>query len=136
MQTNTSYTFLRRVLALDAVSSGAMGLGLVAFAPLLAAWLGLPVELLRESGAILLPFAVFVGFLATRQQPSRSGVWAVIALNAVWAVDSIVLLTTGWVEPTALGLAFVIAQAVVVGAFAELEFVGLRRIQSGQVREA
>jgi hypothetical protein len=135
MQTNTSHTVLRRVLALDAVASGAMGLGLAAFAPLLAGVLGLPSELLRESGLILLPWAAFIGFLASRQQPSRIAVWSVIALNALWVVDSIVLLATGWVEPTALGLAFVIVQAVVVGVFAELEFLWLRRIGSGYAHE-
>ena len=130
------YSFLRRVLALDAVASGVLGLGLAAFAPFLAAWLGLPVELLRESGLILLPWAAVVGFLASRRQPSRIGVWSVIAINALWVIDSIALLVTGWVAPTALGYAFVIAQAVVVGVFAELEFAGLRRIQLGRAREA
>jgi hypothetical protein len=130
------YSFIRRVLAVDAVASGAMGLGLAAFAPWLAAWLGLPVELLRESGLILLPWAAFVGFLASRQQPPRIGVWTVIAINSLWVIDSIVLLVSGWVEPTALGFAFVIAQAVIVGVLAELEVVGLRRVQPGRAREA
>lgn len=129
-------SFLRRVLALDAVASGAMGLGLAAFAPLLADWLGLPIDLLRESGLLLLPWAAVVGFLASRQEPSRLAVWAVVAINALWVIDSIALLLTGWVEPTTLGYAFVIAQAVVVGVFAELQFVGLRRIRSGRAREA
>lgn len=131
-----NYSFLRRVLALDAVASGAMGLGLAVFAPLLAGWLGLPLDLLRESGLVLLPWAAYVGFLATRRQPPRIGVWSVIALNALWTIDSIVLLMTGWVDPSALGYAFVIAQAIVVGVFAELEFVGLRRIRIAQAHEA
>lgn len=134
--TMQTLNFLRRVLALDAVASGAMGLGLAVFAPLLTAWLGLPVDLLRESGLILLPWAAFVGFLASRREPSRIAVWSVIAINALWVIDSIALLVSGWVEPTALGVAFVIAQAVTVGVFAELQFVGLRRIQVGRTREA
>jgi hypothetical protein len=127
MKSKSSFSLLRRVLALDAASSAAMGLGLIALAPTLAPLFNLPLDLLREAGLILLPFAVLVGYLAAREQPSRVGVWAVIALNAVWSVDSIVLLLSGWVEPTGLGYAFVIAQAVAVGVFAELEYVGLRR---------
>jgi hypothetical protein len=127
MQAN-SPTFLRRVLAIDAVSSGAMGLGLVLLAPALAAILGLPAELLREAGWVLLPFAAFVGFLALRQQVSRPGVWIVIALNALWVIDSVLLLVAGSVEPNALGYTFVIGQAIIVGVFAELEYFGLRRV--------
>ncbi|HVF18608.1 MAG TPA: hypothetical protein VNA21_16915 [Steroidobacteraceae bacterium] len=127
MQSKASFSWLRRVLAIDAVSSAAMGLGLLVLAPTLAPLLNLPLDLLREAGAILLPFAALVGYLASREQPARAGVWTVIALNAVWTVDSIVLLLSGWVEPNGLGYAFVIGQAVVVGVFAELEYVGLRR---------
>jgi hypothetical protein len=127
MQTISSLSFLRRVLAVDALSSGAMGLALIAFAPLLATWLNLPVDLLRQSGSVLLPFAAFVGYLASRDQPSRVAIWAVVALNAVWTIDSVLLLLSGWVAPNALGYAFIIGQALIVGVFAELEYIGLRR---------
>jgi hypothetical protein len=126
MHSNSSFSFLRRVLALDAVSCGAMGLGLLLIAPTLASLFNLPVELLREAGLILLPFAALVGFLASRRQPSRIGVWAVIALNAIWVVDSVLLFATD-IAPNALGYAFVIGQAVIVGALTELEYFGLRR---------
>jgi hypothetical protein len=75
----------------------------------------------------LLPFAVAVAWLARRDEVSPAGVWAVIAANALWAVDSVVLLFTGWVAPTMLGYGFIVFQAVVVAAFAELQYVGLRR---------
>jgi hypothetical protein len=125
--TSNNASFLRRVLALDALSSGGMGLAMATAAPFMASLTNLPADVLREAGFVLLPFAAFVAYLASRAQPPRAGVWIVIALNAIWVVDSIVLLFTGWVEPNALGYAFVIAQAVVVGLFAELEYVGLKR---------
>jgi hypothetical protein len=77
----------------------------------------------------LLPIAALIAYLATRERLSRTGVWAVIVLNAIWAADSILLLLSGWVEPTRLGHAFVIAQALVVPIFAELEHFGLRRVR-------
>lgn len=127
MKSIQSPSFLRRVLMVDAVCSGAMGAAMIALAAVLGDVLQLPADLLREAGIVLIPFAAFVGFLATRAQPVRFAVWAVIALNVVWAADSILLLLTGWVAPNALGYAFVIGQALVVAVFAELEYVGLRR---------
>jgi hypothetical protein len=126
MQSNNP-SFLRRVLAVDAISSGAMGAGMLAFAPFIAQLLDLPVELIRDAGVVLLPFAAFVGYVASRAHPSRAGVWIIIALNVVWVVDSVLLLFMGWVEPNALGYAFVIGQALVVGVLAELEYVGLKK---------
>lgn len=120
-------SLLRRVLLVDAVTSGAMGLAMVAFAELFAELLQLPLDLVSQAGIVLLPFAAFVGFVASRSEPARLAVWAIIALNIVWVVESIVLLFTGWVAPNALGYAFVIGQAAVVLALADFEYLGLKR---------
>lgn len=120
-------TFLRRVLLLDSVSSGAMGVLLLTCSGVLAGVLDLPAELLREAGLVLVPFALAVGFLGTRARPSRIAVWAVIGINALWAVDSVVLLFTGWVQPNLLGYVFVLGQAAFVAVMAELELIGLRK---------
>lgn len=120
-------SLLRRVLIVDAVSSGALGIVMIAFAELLANLCQLPVELVSEAGIVLLPFAAFVGFVASRPEPARIAVWAVIALNVVWVVDSIMLLFSGWIAPNALGYTVVIAQAAAVLVLADLEFMGLKR---------
>ena len=120
-------SLLRRVLIVDAVTSGASGLAMFALADVFASLLQLPVDLVREAGIILLPFAAFVGFVASRSEPARLAVWTIIALNIVWVVDSIALLFTGWVEPNALGVTFVIAQAAMVLVFADFEYMGLKR---------
>jgi len=123
-------SFLRRVLAVDAGSSVSMGVLVLAFADGLGNLLQLPAALLQESGLILVPFAAAVGFLASRAQPARWAVRIVIAANVIWAVDSTILLFTDWVQPNALGIAFVVAQAVVVGVLAELEIIGLSRAKA------
>jgi hypothetical protein len=120
--------FLRRVLILDAVASGATGLLMLLGAELLEQWLNLPAALLRYAGISLLPFAAIVAWLGLRASLSRAGVWAVIALNVLWVVDSAALLVSGWVDPALLGYAFVIFQAAVVAVLAELEFIGLRQL--------
>jgi hypothetical protein len=127
MTTIRASSLLRRVLAVDAVASGASGIAMIAFAELLARLLQLPVELISEAGIVLLPFAAFVGFVASRAEPARIAVRAIIALNVVWVVDSIVLLFTGWVSPNVLGYVVVSAQAAGVLVLADLEYVGYRR---------
>jgi hypothetical protein len=120
--------FLRRVLLADAATSAAAGLLMLLGAGLVADPLGLPAALLRGAGLALLPFAACVGFLGLRGGISRPAVRAVILLNALWVAASLVLLLGGWVAPTALGYAFVIAQAAAVALLAELQYVGLRRL--------
>jgi hypothetical protein len=119
--------FLRNVLLIDAVASGATGLLLIAGAGLLDGLLGLPAALMREAGLILVPYVAFVAWVGTRETIARGAVWAIIAANALWAVATVGLLVSGLVAPTALGIAFVIAQAAVVALLGELQYAGLKR---------
>jgi hypothetical protein len=123
-------TNLRFALLADAVASGATGLMMIAGADLLTGLLGLPVALVREAGLLLVPYVALVAFVGTRQAISHGAVRAIIALNIAWVAGSIGLLMSGIVAPTVLGYAFAIFQAVVVGVFAELQFIGLRRAQA------
>ncbi len=111
----------------DAILSGIAGLLLILGATPLTSLLGLPVGLLRGSGLILIPFTAGVAWLGTRDRLRRPLVFAVVACNALWALDSLLLLTTGWVQPTVLGGVVVFLQAALVAALGELEFIGLRR---------
>jgi hypothetical protein len=128
-----SWSFLRQVLLLDAVSSGVMGVGLILLAAQVADLTQLPVSLLRGAGWTLIPFAAFVGWLASRPQPAPWAVWAVIGINVLWAADSLLLLFTDRMAPNAIGYVFVIGQAAVVGLFAELQFLGLRRRSTANI---
>src|SRR5437868_1545240 len=121
---------LRRALLADAVFSGISALLLSFGAGLLASLLNLPETLLRETGLFLVAYAALVGWLGTRQAIPKVLVAVVVAGNAAWAVASIALLFSGAVTPNLSGEVFVALQAIAVGIFAELQFVGLRR--SGQ----
>lgn len=127
MEQSRSSIFLRRVLLADAATCAAAGLLMVLRTSQLEHALGLPAALSRYAGISLLPVAAYLVYLARRAQLSRSAVLIVIGLNALWAVDSILLLLSGWIEPTASGYGFVIVQAVGVAMFAGLEYFGLRR---------
>jgi hypothetical protein len=54
----------------------------------------------------------------------------VIAGNAAWTIGSIALLFSGAVTPNLLGEAVVAIQAIATGAFAELQYIGLRKSDS------
>lgn len=118
---------LRFALVVDAGASAATGLLLVLGSSRLHEWLGLPAPLMQYAGLSLLPFAALVAYVATRREPMRAITRAIIAYNALWAIDSIVLLASGSLAPTMLGAAFVIAQALAVGGLAALQCAGLRQ---------
>jgi hypothetical protein len=118
---------LRQALLADSATSSACGLLMLLGASPLSDLLGLPEMLLRLSGAVLLPYAALIAYLGLREQLRQPTVWAVVIGNAIWAADSALLLVNGWVEPTRAGYAFVIAQALVVLMYAELQYMGLRR---------
>lgn len=107
---------LRSVLLIDAVVTGATALAMVAAAAPLATLTALPEDLLRIVGLALLPYVAWIAWLA-RKPGYRSG-WLVAALNALYALDCVLLLASGWVSPNALGIVFVLVQAVAVAGFA------------------
>jgi hypothetical protein len=125
--------FLRWVLVADAATCVATGLLMMFVAPFLSQFLGLPTALLRYAGISLLPFAAILVYLASRENLSPTVVWTVIILNALWTVDSLLLLAAGWVTPTQLGYAFVSAQALGVAMFAGLEYVALKKSTAARI---
>jgi hypothetical protein len=120
---------LRRALQLDAAASGLLGIVLAAASGPVGRLFDLPASVLLGTGLVLVVWAAVVGWLGTRAEVPRRGAVAVIVLNLLWAIDSVVLLVTGWIEPNGLGLAFVLAQAAAVLVFAELQYAGLRRLR-------
>jgi len=120
-------SFLRRAIQADAIFSGVsavlLSFGAGEFSPLL----NLPEALLRETGLFLIAYAALVGWLGTRQSMPKALVAIVIAGNAAWTLASTVLLLSDAVTPNLLGEAAIAMQAIVVGALAELQYIGLRR---------
>ncbi|SFL88258.1 hypothetical protein SAMN03159423_4172 [Bradyrhizobium sp. NFR13] len=123
---------LRRAIQIDAVVSGAMALLLSFAAGMLAPLLHLPEALLLESGLFLIAYAALVGWLGTRATMPKLLVLVIIIGNALWTLGSIGLLFSDAVTPNLLGQIFVAAQAITVGVFAELQYIGLRRSAAAQ----
>lgn len=130
MSTLQPSSFLRGVLLADAVVSAAVGVLMALGAAALQPVLGLPAALLTVAGVALFPCAAYLVWLATRTAVPHVAVWVPIALNVIWAADCLLVLFAAGLQPTLLGEAFVVVQIVTVLAFAELEFIGLRRALS------
>jgi hypothetical protein len=127
MTTLNASPLLRRSLLAD----GLMGIASGSLLILLNSWyanlLALPGDLLLAAGLTLLPLGLFLMWLGSQETVSRRLVWVVLAINAMWAIDSLVLLFSGWISPNLLGQVFVIGQAALVLLFLELELIGLKR---------
>jgi hypothetical protein len=118
---------LRLALKLDAVVTGANGAAYLIAAGPLGDLFGLSPALLRGAGAFLLAFAAVVWLVATRPSIPRPAAYAIVAANAVWAIDSVVAAIAGWGSPETVGTVWMVMQAIVVAGFAELQLTGLRR---------
>ena len=120
-------TALPTTLRIDAAASGATGLLLLAVTPNVAALLGLPADLLRAVGGLLVPVALFLLWLAPRATRRRGAVRAVVVGNWAWVVASIALVVSGVGPRTGIGDVLVLLQAAVVAGFAYIEQRDLRR---------
>lgn len=123
----SSPNLLRIALTVDALSSGISAALFLLGASALTGLFGLPEELMRVAGIILLPFVALVSFTAAQARPSEGTVWAIILINVAWVLGSVALLVSGYVSPTTLGTAMIVAQAAAVGIFADLQYFGLQR---------
>lgn len=112
---------LRTATALDAIVTGANGAAYLVAAGPLEDLLGLEPALLRGIGAFLLLFSAAVWVVASRPQVSSSAALAVIAINVLWAADSIAFLAAGLSDPTTFGGIWIVMQALVVAGFAGLQ---------------
>jgi hypothetical protein len=118
--------FLRNVLFADAAMGAVAAAATIFGASLLSPLLALPQPLLFWAGVALVPIAAFLFVMARRSDVPRGWLREIVFVNALWTAASVVLLVSGLVQPNALGVAFVLAQAAAVGLFALLEALPLR----------
>lgn len=131
MSVFASPRFLPNVMWADTASCAATGALQVAFTDALARLTGLPAPLLMGTGVFLLAYAALAAFMASRSTPPRALIGLVVVGNFGWAVACVALLVSGMFPVTAVGVAWVLAQAVCVIVLAELQWTGLRRTRGG-----
>jgi hypothetical protein len=120
---------LRRVLWLDAASGIGMGLSHLVLSEPLSGWTGIPATWLQLAALIVFGAASLAAWLATRADPPAGGVRLLALGNFAWVAASLWLAFGAVLPLTALGLGWVLAQAVVVLVMAELEWTGARRAE-------
>ena len=127
MSLKRSPNFLRYILWADAVSCLMCGLFQLVCIGVLRLWLGLPENLLMGSGAFLVSYGTIVACLAMRFRQPNKIVWPLIAGNVIWAVGCLGIAYFDVPALTALGKAYVIAQALTVSVLASLQYVGISK---------
>jgi hypothetical protein len=120
---------LRIALVVDAVVTGAVALQQVTMTSMLSSLLSLPRGLILETGIFLVAYTLLLAAMIRSQRLATPLIVLIIAGNIGWAMACIALLAADLVSPTTLGIAFVMAQAIAVLAFAGLQWAGLRRSQ-------
>lgn len=118
--------FLRAVIGLDAAVCGALGLAFAGGGASVAGLTGLPLAFTQPLGLFLVGYAALLVWLALRPALPRAAVWGLVGFNALWAVESVVIVALGWVQPNALGAGLIHAQAAGALGVAALQFLALR----------
>lgn len=112
---------LSRIMLVNAAASASLSAAFLALGGLVEEWLGLPRALTLPVGIALIGWVAGVLAAALRPRPPRRAVLAIAAVDVVWVAASLGLVTFGWVGLTGFGVAFVLAQAVTVGAITVAE---------------
>lgn len=123
-------TFLRTVIGLDAAACGVMGAAFAFDAGWLAGPLGLSPALMQPVGLFLVGYAALLAWLASRPALPRALVWSLVGFNLLWAVESIALVALGWAQPTTLGLAVIVGQALAAVVVADLQYLSMKRARA------
>ncbi|WP_314174972.1 hypothetical protein [Streptomyces winkii] len=120
--------FARLALKADGIVTGLNGLGYLALATVLEPFLGIGTSVHYAIGVFLVLYAAGVLVVGTRETINRTALGTVLVANLLWAALSVVTLFSGALSPTVAGEAWIVLQAVVVGLFAELQYVGMKRM--------
>ena len=116
-----NYTFLKKILWLDAIMGGLTAIiGLVFVLPL-SVFLGLPNNLLTIISIITLMYAPVATFLAMQKSISIPVLRLLIKANWLWAMVSLVLVFMYFNEAKVTGIIFLMLNVLVVGTLAYLE---------------
>ncbi|MEU5049457.1 hypothetical protein [Streptomyces sp. NPDC021096] len=125
-----SADLLRITLRIDGWACAGLGVVLLAGCKLLSDPLGLPTTWSVALGIVILGIAAGIAFIVRHERTPSGPAAAVIAVNSLSFVGFLALAFTDVVPLTGLGTAFMVLTAVVVGLFADVEFVALRRARA------
>ncbi|MFC9893408.1 hypothetical protein ACFVMC_06920 [Nocardia sp. NPDC127579] len=118
---------LRLSLRLDSVVTTANGLAYLALSGPLESLLGLDRGLGIPIGIFLTLYGIAVGLIGVPATPNTSAAHGAVLVNAAWVALSLIALLTGTLELNLAGSVWTVMQAATVGAFAALQYLGIRK---------
>ncbi|GAB2842055.1 hypothetical protein GCM10027277_06440 [Pseudoduganella ginsengisoli] len=121
--------FLKNAFIADAAACSAVAALHLARPQAVIGLLNLPEPLLQGTGLFLVLYVLMLAGLAASRTLWRPLVLLVVAGNVLWALASIDILVLGIVQPSVLGEAYVIAQALATLGLAWLQYIGLKKSQ-------
>jgi|SRR5215467_11223168 len=121
---------LRNTLRANGIFCAFCGLLLAVGAEPIATFLGWStfIPLIVIGVGLLLYAALLLRRVARAPVDARTGMFYVIA-DTTWVIASVILLLTNWVPFTIDGNWAIAIQAIIVAAFALLQFIGVKRIK-------
>src|SRR5262245_2505393 len=123
-----------RILQLNAVSTAACALGMLATRGTLHTLFGLDTPVLLDALSVgLLAYAGALWFAAGRQTVSRQALLAFTMADVLWVAASLAVLLGFWSQLAPVARFLIVAVGLVVEIFATLQFRAARRANSLQV---
>lgn len=125
---NDPSRLLRNALRANAIFCCLAGVTLLGFSATIAGWLGVERRLpLMIVGGVLLAYAISLVIYAGRRTIRLAEAWTAIGSDLTWVIGTAALL---WLAPNLFsptGKLILIVVALLVGAFALLQFLGERQ---------
>lgn len=129
LPTQSNDSLLRLAMRADAILSCLAGVGIVAAAPALSAFSGIPkpVNYAIGIGFIILSLVVFG--LAARPRVRATGI-GVATLNVAGAIATVVIVLAGVLPLTTAGVVLILAGGVYMAIVAYVVYLGVRRLRA------
>jgi len=118
---------LTRLLYVDGLAGLFVGIFLLSLRQPLSELLGLPVWLLTLQGCINLCYAAYSLPLAHRRHRPRWMLWALVIGNLSYALFAAVLLFRFYPICTGLGVAYFLAEIIIIGGLGLVEWLTIRK---------
>jgi hypothetical protein len=122
-------SLLRFAMRADAVLTGLVGLAAIPLAGWMAEISGTTTAFEYSMSAFFIAYGLVVFGLAALPSVKRPGIAVVIA-NVLYTVAAVVFVLTDWMPLTTTGVLLTLATGVYTLVFAELQYQGVRRINS------
>ena len=123
-------TTLKNVLIINALSSGATGLGLIVMPHFMASLFDTNhVAPFIGVGIFLVAFAAFVFFASVRNPISEASVRLITILDSIWVMASVSIVVLQLFDLSGLGYILIVGVAAWVGLMAFLQYNGLKLIR-------